>query len=339
MRWLRRAGDRKGFDEAMTSQKPPHAAADAVASLVAEHAAIRARTVDDHMFHGSEQHPAPGTFRLQLFTADGVRPVVLAVQTVEDGPSLINRAEAYAAAVWRCHRHDDTDPPLWIQRQLDDPNDERAPFQLVTFQVASAHRLTEPSWNRITAMQVEHLLGQPADGSRGDGYCPPPAEPEDIPLYKITRVVELPRPQPFRQPRCMPGPRSWRRLLFWHTHPARPASCCWYHQQDWAELSETAIRLVEDAYRDGVTGKDLAPYALGKAETTGLDAAGIDALYTLFSPGRAVCATTAFTNGQHRVQAMRDQGVSRTVTVSWDIADEESGSFDEPSGGSSASRP
>ncbi|MEV2235807.1 hypothetical protein AB0H69_45660 [Streptomyces phaeochromogenes] len=59
----------------MTSQ-PHHAPSYLVARLVAEHAAGRMRTVDDHMFCGSEQCPAPGAFRLHLFTSVGVRPVV-----------------------------------------------------------------------------------------------------------------------------------------------------------------------------------------------------------------------------------------------------------------------
>ncbi|MEU0344156.1 hypothetical protein ABZ092_35730 [Streptomyces bobili] len=207
----------------MTSQSH-HAPSELVARLVAEHAAMRMRTVDDHMFCGSEQCPAPGAFRLQLFTSAGVRPVVLAVQTIEDEPSLINRAEEYASVAWRCHRPNDTEPPLWIQRQLEDLDDDDSPFQLVTFQVAGHHRLTDPRWHQLTAAQVEQLLGQPADGSRGDGYRPPPAEPEEIPVHEVTLVADLPRPSPFRQPRCMPGPRSWRHLLFWRTHPAWPAS-------------------------------------------------------------------------------------------------------------------
>jgi hypothetical protein len=77
----------------MTPHPTTDDADDAASRLLAAHAARRSRTVDEHMFRGSELAPVPGTFRLQLFTAAGVRPVVLAVQTVEDGPSLINRAE------------------------------------------------------------------------------------------------------------------------------------------------------------------------------------------------------------------------------------------------------
>ncbi|WP_217179857.1 hypothetical protein [Streptomyces sp. AC495_CC817] len=300
----------------MSSHTSSDDTGDPVARFLSQYAARRERTVDDHMFRGTEQAPAPGAFRLQLFDAAAVRPVVLAIQTIDDGPSLINRAEAYASAVWRCQRPDDAEPPLWIQRQLNEPDDDESPFQLVTFTVAGHHQLTGPRWHQLTAAQVEHLLGQPADGSRGDGYQPPPAEPEEIPVYEITPVADLPRPRPFREPHCMPAPDSWRRLLFWRTHPARPASCCWYHQQDWTRLSETAITLIEDAHRDGVTGCDIAPYALAKAQAAG-PVTDNHALHTLLAPSLAICAASAFTNGQHRVQAMRDQGVIRTITVRW----------------------
>ncbi|WP_216586390.1 hypothetical protein [Streptomyces brasiliscabiei] len=302
----------------MTSEMTPHATSDAAATrLLAAHAAPRSRTVDDHMFCGSEQHPAPGTFRLQLFTAADVRPVALVVQTLESGPSLVNRAEEYALSVWRCHRPDDVEPPLWVQRQLDDLDDDTSPFQLVTFEVTSDHELAAPRWHRLTDAQVEQLLGQRADGGRGDGYRPPAAEPEEIPVYEITPLAALPQPRPFRQPSCMPGTRSWRRLLFWRTHPARPALCCWYHQQDWTRLADTATALFEAAQNDGVTGPDIASYVLDKAQAAGLSGGDVDALHTLFSPALGICATSGFTNGQHRVQAMRDQGVSRTVTVRW----------------------
>ncbi|NJP74982.1 hypothetical protein [Streptomyces sp. C1-2] len=270
----------------MGSHTPPDATGDPVARFLAQHAARRERTVDDHMFRGTEQAPSPGAFRLQL-SAAAVRPVVLAIQTIDDGPSLINQAEPYASAVWRCHLPDDAEPPLWIQRQLNEPGDDESPFQLVTFTVAGLHRLTRPRWHQLTAVQVEHLLGQPADGSRGDGYQPPPAVPKEIPIYEITPIADLPQPRLFREPHCMPGPNSWRRLLFWRTHPTRPTSCCWYHQQDWTRLSETVIALIKDAHRDGVTERDVVPYALARVRVAG-PAADSHALRTLPTPSLAI---------------------------------------------------
>jgi hypothetical protein len=64
-----------------------------------------------------------------------------------------------------------------------------------------------------------------------------------------------------------------------------------------------------------VTGHDLAPYALDRARADGLGTADNHALHTLLAPALAICATTAYTNGQHRGQAMIDQVVRLTVTV------------------------
>lgn len=76
----------------MSSHAPPDATGDSVARLLAPQAARREPTVDDHMFRGPEQAPAPEARRLQLFAA-AVRPVALAIQTIDELPSLINRAE------------------------------------------------------------------------------------------------------------------------------------------------------------------------------------------------------------------------------------------------------
>lgn len=124
------------------------------------------------------------------------------------------------------------------------------PFHLVPFIVAGHHRLTGPRWHRLTAAQVERLLGQPADSSRGDGYQPPPAEPEEIPLYGIIPVADPAPAAPdgattsrkaitLSFPSCRvpqrhehgcagaPQPSSttafWRRLLVRHHGQSQPA--------------------------------------------------------------------------------------------------------------------
>jgi hypothetical protein len=68
--------------------RPPGQVAErpaAVRDLLAAHAAARERTADQHMFTVSSWNGARmGTFRLQLFTAPGTRPVAVATQ----GPLL-----------------------------------------------------------------------------------------------------------------------------------------------------------------------------------------------------------------------------------------------------------
>jgi hypothetical protein len=59
--------------------------------------------IDDHMFVVEQGGPYPATFRLQVFTAAGYRPVAVAAQPPREGPSLTNWAERYAEEVWRRH--------------------------------------------------------------------------------------------------------------------------------------------------------------------------------------------------------------------------------------------
>ncbi|MFG2359705.1 hypothetical protein [Streptomyces sp. NPDC048521] len=61
----------------------------------------RELSVDDPMFTAPG---LPGTFRLQLFTADGARPVAVATQVAgAEGMSLTNGVEKFAGAVWKRH--------------------------------------------------------------------------------------------------------------------------------------------------------------------------------------------------------------------------------------------
>ncbi|MFI0742487.1 hypothetical protein ACH4PU_31085 [Streptomyces sp. NPDC021100] len=289
--------------------------ADATA-VVNAHAAPRVRIVDEHMFHGTEHGP-DGTFRLQLFTAPGARPVAVAVQVPTEGPSLVNLAEIYAAAAWRRYCPDESEPPIWVQMLLDDVDDRTKCFELVQFETNGRYHLADPLWCDLSDAQLTQLVGQVVDGTRGDGYVPPPAEPIAVPLYEVKHVTDLPLPVPFREPGCMPSngrpPKD--------ASPSAPTDCCWYHQQNWHAVCEQAIRLVEDAQRHAVTGCGILPYALDQARREGTSPNDAHALYTLLSPHLAITAGTGYTNGQHRVQAMRDLKVERTVTVRWHFAD------------------
>lgn len=94
-------------------------AAPAVRDLLAVHAAARERTADEHMFTVSSwSGHRMGTFRLQLFTAPGARPVAVATQGPAEGGRLADWAEDYAAAVWRRHFPGSAEPPVWITLQL-----------------------------------------------------------------------------------------------------------------------------------------------------------------------------------------------------------------------------
>ncbi|MFK0296331.1 hypothetical protein ACIQU6_38470 [Streptomyces sp. NPDC090442] len=280
------------------------------------HAAPRTRIIDDHMFVGAEFGSEQATFRLQLFTAPGARPVAVATQLPQEGASLANMAERYAAVVWRRHCPEEADPPLWIQRLLDGEDGQGAVFERVSFDTVGRHQLANPEWHDLTDDQLHRLVGQVVDGSRGAGYVPPEPEPEAVPVHEVTAVADLPEPHPFRTPNCMPqrGPLQGRLT---GTSRAVPG-CCWYHDHDWHAVCEQAVRLVQDAQRVGITGRDLAPHALQRARQEATSEPNLEALRTLLAPETAITANTIYTNGQHRVRAMRDAGVERTVTVRWE---------------------
>ena len=59
------------FNRPLRAKKTPDALA---------FAAMRERVLDEHNYRVQDELPHRGSFRLQLFTADGVRPVAVATQ-------------------------------------------------------------------------------------------------------------------------------------------------------------------------------------------------------------------------------------------------------------------
>ncbi|MGP3920550.1 hypothetical protein [Nonomuraea sp. 10N515B] len=295
-----------------------------IESLLEQHADARTRTVDDHMFTVERPGYSPATFRLQLFTAPGVHPVAVATQTDQEGTSLVNAAETYAAEVWRRHCPDESEPPIWIERQLlGDSTFNR--FALVTFTLTGPFELCCPEWGRITEAELTRLVGGAVDPDRGDGYVPRPPEPEDEPRFRTIWTMRLPRPHPFRAKTCMPTGISWARRIARQLaprHQARP--CCWYHGGDWHRVSATAIRLVRQAQHAGVAAHDIHDFVRDAAQAEGLSGWELDALHTLVCPGDGIQLTvpaghrrTFYINGQHKSQALLDAGVRRTIVIDW----------------------
>ncbi|MFE6555655.1 hypothetical protein ACFVHS_45975 [Streptomyces sp. NPDC057746] len=157
--------------------------------------APRQRTVDDHMFRTPTATGHETTFRLQLFTEPGTRPVAVATQTTGEGVSLVNAAERFAAAVWERHCPGDPEPPVWIKHQLGDTTPAACPevFQLVVFADTRPYWLRQPRWATITDEQLEDLVGTPVATDRGASYIPPPAEPEPQLSFEVTAVRRLAR--------------------------------------------------------------------------------------------------------------------------------------------------
>jgi hypothetical protein len=291
--------------------------------------------LDEHNYLVDGATGGRGSFRLQLFEASGARPVAVATQRftteISEGQSLTNGAETYAGAVWQRHFPDDPQPPVWIQLLLTE-YDEDVPsdgFKAVAFAVDPdrPYRLRAPKWQSLKPEDVAALVGRQVDAARGEGFVPPEPEPEDQPYFRIMYVVALPPTEPFREPDCMPTNRAWRlgQRLLRQLRPHREArSCCWYHAGDWQKVSDIAIELVRAAEAEHVAGAELWSWASERLESYGLSAWETEALLSLFSVGTAIQPDTAsgYINGQHRAQAMLDQGVRRTVVADWKYPDE-----------------
>ena len=206
---------------------------------------------------------------------------------------------------------------------------------MVEFARARPFRLQGPQWHPITAKDLRVLVGQAVEEDRGAGYVPRVPEPEPEPVFEVVAVADLAVPRPFREPGCMPSRRPapaagalrWRRRAPAATRAPGPAvdgSCCWYHGGDWRLVCALAVELVAEGKRDGVPAAQLAQLADARARELGLTRWQHQALLSLVSVPVAVSATAAgYTNGQHRVQAMRDAGVTSTVTLRypWPPAD------------------
>jgi hypothetical protein len=298
-----------------------------VAALLAAAAAPRQRVLDEHMFTAAREdhlHPATATFRLQLFTAPGARPVAIAIQHLSDDGALIHERERYAEAVWRQHCPGQEQPPVWIDRLiLPWREDER--LTVVSFEVTGPYQLGEPSGEtRITVPEITALLGAAPDTSRGTGFRPRPPELGPRPVYKVEWVLRIPRPAPFRNRGCMP-PRSprWRDAMRQFVPRRATRDCCWMHQGDWRQVSRTAITLVRRAQRDGVVGEDIYQQVMAQARTAGITGWQLDALDSLMDSDDGIQLDTSadgkrfFINGQHKTRAMLDQGVRRTIIVQW----------------------
>ncbi|RVX40908.1 hypothetical protein EDD27_3350 [Nonomuraea polychroma] len=92
---------------------------------------------------------------------------------------------------------------------------------------------------------------------------PEPSEsiqPVYEPVYEVVKVVRLPVPNEIREPDCMIGPKVWvrrriRRLTPWLVPRQAPPARCWYHQVDWRQAAEAAMRLVRQAQAAGLPGE------------------------------------------------------------------------------------
>ena len=300
----------------MTADVPPQQ------PVPAAFAGARERILDEHMYR-----PVPPqahwrvTFRLQLFTAPGLRPVAIATQIPGpgDGGSLTNTAERCAADVWKQFFPEEPEPPIWIAHMI---LDQWRDLSVVTFTADPAKcTLRCPEWDFLAPADVDALVGQPVDLERGSGFHPPPPmPPEPESVWMAYPVVLLPRPTPFRQVGCMATGVPWWRRLARQIVPRRGArDCCWYHGGDWHAVSRLAIRLAKRAKAAGVSFDDTPAYVLRHPDAQSLTEWEAGALKSLmidtirpYAPW-PIPQHSPFNNGNHRSQAMLDAGVRRAL--------------------------
>ena len=294
-----------------------------VRTLLAVHAAARERTADDHMFTVSRGGERAGTFRLQLFTGPGIRPVAVATQLAgAEGGSLTNLARRCAAEVWCRHFPDWAGPPVWVTLELRPGRAAR--FMLVTFDVAGLHRLASPRWCAMADGELARLVGGPVSRDRGVRYEPWPNQADPEPVYRVAWTILLPRPRGADRG-CIRRAPPWWRCLARQVVPRRAAEgCCYYHGINWRQVSAAAIRVMRQARRDGLHGEALSAQADELAATQGLPPEEEGALAELLSdhsaiqPGpRISLGRRYYGNGRHRTTAMLDAGVRRTVVIRW----------------------
>lgn len=291
--------------------------------LVREQDGVRERTVDDHMFTVGES-----SFRLQLFTAPGRRSVAVVTQVFGEGVSLMNRAERYVEAVWERHCPHDPEPPIFIAHQLGIGREfgfSHYGFTVVDrFAVASP-----PKWGpSLTPAELEQLVGVAVDVDRGDGFVAAPAPVEPWMRYEVAAVVGLPTPDLDGEPVCMLAGTPWWRRLGRQVMPRRrPLTCCWYHGVDWAKATEAAIAALAAADAeprehdpDEHPEDERMIAAVAALRAQGLDERVLEAAETLFVAAiqpEGPDGVVPYINGRHRVQAMLDAGVRRTVIGRW----------------------
>lgn len=291
------------------------------AQVLAEDAGVRTRVLDVPVHRVTFDHGGSGSFRLQVYTGDGLRPVVIATQHApSEGCSLVNGAEWYASSVWRSHFPELDEPPLWVQN-LHAYRSRMLAIVAFDTDANADYTLSSPTWDVIGTGYLRRLVGADVDLERGERPAPAPK-----PVYRMKFVVapdaSLPPDEPFRVDGCMPPVRLrwWRHLLAQLLPAQAPASCCWYHRGDWRAANATAVRLLATTPETSADPDDRQFELAEAAAAEGISGWQLQAVQSLFlDPIRLLHdedeGKTWYDNGQHRGRAMRDAGVARTITA------------------------
>lgn len=130
---------------------------------------------------------------------------------------------------------------------------------------------------------------------------------------------------------CMARP-AWLRRVRWRAARRTSSDCCYHHGIDWHAVNKVAIPIARRAEADGAHPEDLVE-TIDPESCGGLTGDELDALRGLFIPGDGIEINDddprhrELYEGNHRVTAMRDAGVRRTVVLRSELIEME----DKPS--------
>ncbi len=156
----------------------------------------------------------------------------------------------------------------------------------------------------------------------GSGNLPPhDRQPDPEPDWRVAWTILLPRPRGMNRGCFRTAPPWWRRLARQVIPRHAPRDCCYYHRVDWHQVSAAAIQVTRQARREGLAGQAVSGRAVELAEAQDLPPQEKEALgkllagYTAIQPTRLLRRRPGYNNGRHRITAMFDSGVRRTIVL------------------------
>lgn len=299
--------------------------------------------IDEHMFAVDVGFLTPSTFRLQLFTGTGLRPVAVITQARDEGMSLTNGAERYVEAVWSACCPTEPEPPIWITRELQLVNDlseehsggrpddgvagggrwevDRG-FRVIGFAVTGPHSVASPpKWGPgLTDEEVTRLVGGAAvDLDRGSGWIPRAPAPDLSSRFTTMLALRLPRPDLADDDLpCMRTPAGTADRLRWQLHARSAQTCCWYHRGNWRPAAHSARTILRSARRAGIAPDEVAVFGLGEVNSLGLEGWQRQAVRSLFLEPIQPSPEIGYIGGRHRALAALHAGVHLMPVELWE---------------------
>jgi len=150
---------------------------------------------------------------------------------------------------------------------------------------------------------------------------PRPRQRDPEPDWRVAWTILLPRPRGMNRGCFKTAPPWWTRLARQVIPRRATRDCCYYHRVDWHQVSAAAIQVTRLARREGLAGQTLSLRARELAQARHLPPQETEALgkllagYSAIQPTRLLRRRPGYNNGRHRITAMFDSGVRRTIIL------------------------